>query len=102
MPTISSPIKMRCRAWRALDAVIASGAEDYQRSRLARLIAVTPAEIAATDAQTRRDILLRLERALRSERARGRAGHWTYDLNRHIGLAQAYRAETRRLDGASA
>jgi hypothetical protein len=34
---------------------------------------------------------------LRVERARGRAGHWTYDLNRHIGLLQAMKAEQERL-----
>jgi hypothetical protein len=28
---------------------------------------------------------------------RARSGHWTYDLNRHIALRQAYRAETERL-----
>ena len=40
----------------------------------------------------------RLARALRSERSRGRGGHWTYDLNRHIALSQAYAAERRDLD----
>ena len=38
-------------------------------------------------------ILVRLRRALRAERSRGRAGHWSYDLNRHIALKQAYEAE---------
>lgn len=38
-----------------------------------------------------------IARALRAERARGRGGHWTYDLNRHIALAQAYTAERRHL-----
>ena len=32
-------------------------------------------------------------RSLRDERRRGQAGHWSYDLNRHIALAQAYAAE---------
>jgi hypothetical protein len=45
----------------------------------------------------RRNVLARIARALRAERNRGRAGHWTYDLNRHIALAQAYAAERRRL-----
>jgi hypothetical protein len=45
----------------------------------------------------RRNVLARIARALRAERNRGRAGHWTYDLNRHIALAQAYTAERRRL-----
>jgi hypothetical protein len=38
-----------------------------------------------------------LARELRAERALGRAGHWTYDINRHIGLMQAYKAETAGL-----
>jgi len=42
-------------------------------------------------------ILARLERALRAERNRARSGHWTYDLNRHIALRQAYLAESERL-----
>ena len=36
-------------------------------------------------------ILAALHRMLRGERAR--RGHWTYDLNRHIGLSQALLAE---------
>ncbi len=31
------------------------------------------------------------------ERRLGRAGHWTYDLNRHMALAQAWKAETEAL-----
>ena len=43
-------------------------------------------------------IVARLERALRAERQKARSGHWTYDLNRHIALRQAHRAETERLE----
>ena len=39
-------------------------------------------------------MLKELERALRAERAR--AGHWTYDLSRHIALLVAHRAEQER------
>ncbi len=42
-------------------------------------------------------IVAGLERALRAERCRARSGHWTYDLNRHIALRQAYLAEAERL-----
>ena len=92
---------LRLRAWRALDAVIEAGTANYQRSRLARLIALTPDELAAADELSSQSIVLRLARALRGERARGRAGHWTYDLNRHIALAQAYRAEKLRLEAGA-
>ena len=75
---------------------IAAGSRDYDRSRhLARLIPVGPDEIADQSPPARRAILAKLSRALRAERNRGRAGHWTYDLNRHIGLCQAYAAERR-------
>ncbi|HZP20057.1 MAG TPA: DUF6477 family protein [Bauldia sp.] len=76
--------------------VIAAGVEDYVRERqLPRLIPVGPREIADVSPAGRRAILARLARALRNERNRGRAGHWTYDLNRHIGLHQAFLAERR-------
>ena len=39
----------------------------------------------------------KLAQAVRAERRRGRAGHWSYDLNRHIALAQALKAETHHL-----
>jgi hypothetical protein len=75
-----------------------AGADVYDRSRhLARVLPVGPAEIADESISARRRIVARLARALRAERNRGRAGHWTYDLNRHIALRQAYLAESRLL-----
>jgi hypothetical protein len=86
------------RAYRAVDGVIANGCASYDRSRmLVRLLPVGPDEIAGADPETTRRIVLKLARALRAERARGRAGHWTYDLNRHVGLMQALKAEQERL-----
>jgi hypothetical protein len=41
----------------------------------------------------RRRIIARLRRALREERRRGIAGHWTYDLARHAALHRALQAE---------
>jgi hypothetical protein len=64
---------------------------------LVRLLPVGPDEIAGSEPETTRRIVLKLACALRVERARGRAGHWTYDLNRHIGLMQALKAEQERL-----
>lgn len=40
-------------------------------------------------AQDHQQILPRIQRALMRERLRGNAGHWSYDLNRHIALKQA-------------
>jgi hypothetical protein len=64
---------------------------------LVRLLPLGPDEIAGSEPETTRRIVLKLAHALRVERARGRAGHWTYDLNRHIGLMQALKAEQERL-----
>ena len=41
----------------------------------------------------RRNIVCKLRRALRAERRRGIAGHWTYDLARHAELVRVYRLE---------
>jgi hypothetical protein len=84
------------QARQSLAKVRAAGSDSYDRSRhLARLLPIGPDEIADESPAARRTILARLSRALRAERNRGRAGHWTYDLNRHLALSQAYAAETR-------
>ncbi|WP_206365358.1 DUF6477 family protein [Siculibacillus lacustris] len=75
-----------------------AGREAYRRERmLPRLIAVGPEEIADDTASGRSAVLRRLLRALRGERMRGRAGHWSYSLDRHVGLVQAAAAERRAL-----
>jgi hypothetical protein len=56
-----------------------------------------PAEIEDVSIQGRTRLVALLERALRAERRRGLAGHWTYDLARHIQLLEAYRTEMRVL-----
>jgi hypothetical protein len=42
-------------------------------------------------------IVALLRKALRGERQRGIAGHWTYDINRHMALSEALREENERL-----
>jgi hypothetical protein len=87
-------------AAQSLQRVTAAGVEAYERGRhLARVLPVGPDEIADESEAARRRIVARLARALRAERSRGRAGHWTYDLNRHIALRQAYLAEKAKLPG---
>lgn len=89
---------LEATAARSLDGVSAAGVEAYDRLRhLPRLLPLEPFELRDQSTATRRRIVNRLARALRAERNRGRAGHWTYDLNRHIGLRQAYAAERRSL-----
>ncbi len=70
----------------------------WDRTRmLPRLIAVGPEELADLSREGRAAIVRRLLRALRGERVRGRAGHWSYSLDRHIGLVQALAAERASL-----
>jgi hypothetical protein len=80
-------------------ALAKAGADAYHRERyLPRLVPIEASRLADPSIELQRCIVATLARALRAERNRGRAGHWTYDLNRHIGLRQAYLAERRLLD----
>ena len=87
----------RLRVWRAMDegaphalaTTLAAGAAHYERTRI--LPRLLPVDAGHVDALGARRIRLMLLRALRKERAR--RNHWTYDLNRHIALAQALKAE---------
>jgi hypothetical protein len=68
---------------------------DYDRaSALSRFHRLSPGTIRSETPEAARAILQEIERALRAERAR--RGHWTYDLNRHIALLVAHRAESAR------
>ncbi|MGQ7794596.1 DUF6477 family protein [Faunimonas sp. B44] len=89
-------------AGRAFDGVVRAGAAHYDRKRhLPALVRVEPAAAGADEISETRRIVALLERALRAERNRARSGHWTYDLNRHIALHQALRAEEQRLSTLS-
>lgn len=85
-------------AGRAVGRSIRAGTVPYRRERqLPRLIAADPTSLDDRSVAGAQAILSRLRRALRAERRRAKAGHWTYDLNRHIALRQAYAAEAERL-----
>ena len=71
----------------------ASAAQDARNQELARLLPLWPSEIADTSLEGRRRLVAKLERALKAERRRGRAGHWTYDLARHAALLAAWKRE---------
>ena len=60
---------------------------------LPRLIGIWPADSDGSGSISRREIIARLEAALRAERRRGTAGHWTDDLQRHAMLIAALSAE---------
>jgi hypothetical protein len=80
--------------------LVGAGAAVYRRGLvLPRLLPVGPDELSGPEPATGRRLCALIARALRAERRRGRAGHWSYDLNRHIGLAQALKAERAALAG---
>lgn len=66
----------------------------YDRcTELARVLPLWPHELADESPIGRLRIISKLRRALRAERRRGIAGHWTYDLARHAELLRIYRIE---------
>ncbi len=76
---------------------------DYDRARdLPKLLPLWEWELATPTAAEHASLIARLRRALRAERRRGLAGHWTYDLARHAQLLRAYRAEAAACLTASA
>ncbi len=90
-PCERSQPRRRFRAYR----LIRAGAERYDRVRhLPRLIPLSLNEITRIDMLEPAVVVARLRRATRAERARARARHWAYDVNRHIGLLQAIKAES--------
>ncbi len=77
---------------------IAKGAKRYQRTiHLHRLIPLWEPLIETVDIEQSQAIATKLNCALRQERNRGKSGHWAYDLNRHLGLMQAYKCELELL-----
>ncbi len=78
--------------------MVEAGAQNYDREiMLPRLLPDEAFNVHLIDPEDTRRLCLRLLLALRRERSRGRAGHWSYSFNRHVGLMQAYLAERRSL-----
>ena len=83
------------------ESMVRAGLESWVRERmLPRLVPLTPDEIADRTRSGRLRVLTALLRALRGERRRGRSGHWSYSLDRHIGLVQAVAAERAEIIAA--
>jgi hypothetical protein len=92
----------------AIKATVERGAALYERARhLPALVRFVPG-LAAPESPASgspehcgqaqsRQVLRALAQALRAQRKLGRTGHWTYDLNRHLALRQAFMAEARAL-----
>ena len=85
-------------ARRVFGPLAEAGAAAYARARdLPKLIALWPHELDDGSSEGCRRILVKLRSALRAERRRALSGHWSYDLNRHLGLLSAYKGEMARL-----
>ena len=85
-------------AKRVFGPIAEAGAAAYLRaSDLPKLIALWPHELDDDSPEGCRRILVKLRSALRAERRRALSGHWTYDLNRHLGLLSAYKGEMAEL-----
>jgi hypothetical protein len=79
---------------RVFGSMAEAGAAAYLRSRdLPKLVPLWPHELADHSPEGCRHVLAKLRRALRAERRRALSGHWSYDLNRHLGLISAYKGE---------
>lgn len=71
--------------------------EFERRNELAKFLPMWPVELADTSMRGRTKIIQRLRRAVREERKRGRAGHWTYRLGRHAALIKILAQERAAL-----
>jgi hypothetical protein len=81
-------------ARRVFGPIAEAGAAAYARARdLPKLIALWPHELDDESPEGCRRVLAKLRGALRAERRRALSGHWSYDLNRHLGLLSAYKGE---------
>jgi hypothetical protein len=81
-------------ASRVFGSMVDAGSGCYLRVRdLPRLIATLAARACGRRSEGSLLSLSKLRRALRAERQRVLAGHWSYELNRHLGLITTYKAE---------
>jgi hypothetical protein len=98
MTEIALEKRNRIRCARGLAATIERGIAAYRReTHLPRLLPIACSELTNKSDNSTQKLCLRLATALRQERVRGRAGHWSYDVNRHLALLEAYRAERAQL-----
>lgn len=65
----------------------------YRSVHLCALLGITQAELEDYSPRGKALVLNRLREGLKSERARGKRRHWTYDLNRHLALLEAFKLE---------
>ena len=95
-PAMTSPKPQPRGRIRAVRMLIDKGAGRYDRVRHLDRLLGGHSEVWQEAEDSPAATVARLKRALRSQRQLGRAGHWSYDLNRHFGLLQALKAELAR------
>jgi hypothetical protein len=64
---------------------------------VARFLPLWPQELSDRSFEGRKKLIAVVERALREERRRGRAGDWAYDLTRHAALYRMLKQERAEL-----
>jgi hypothetical protein len=74
-------------------------ARDKRGKMLAQLLGIHESEAADLSLSGRLKIIAKLKAARHVEIARGRAGSWLYDVNRHLNLCAALRREDEALAG---
>ena len=78
--------------------MIAADAAAYARARdLPKLTALSPHELADGSIAGTERIAAKLASLARAQHALGLRGHWSYDLNRHLALLAALKAERAHL-----
>jgi hypothetical protein len=83
---------------RVFGPMIAAGAASYARARdLPKLLALPPDEIEDGGASATERIVAKLAVRVRAQALLGRRRHWSYDLNRHLALLTALKAERAHL-----
>ena len=86
------------RKKRFQDQSFAHRIQAFQReTELPKLIGLWPSDLGDYSAEGTAKIIALLRWTLRQQRQRGRSGHWTYDLSRHIALHEALKVEEARL-----
>jgi len=90
-------VSLPLRKWSGLSPLPASDRNYCRTEQLPGLIGLWPRELQDYSYPGTCRIAALLRKALRAERNRGRAGHWTYNLNRHLALIEALKHERARL-----
>lgn len=83
---------------RVFGPMIAAGAASYSRARdLPKLLTLPPNEIEDDGVPATERIVTKLAARTRAQAQLGRRRHWSYDLNRHLALLTALKAERAHL-----